>query len=248
VEAQQQMVDITTNNYQKAIEAFFGHYCSYALTIYFQELKAVKKVAPTADARQKLVKAGLPPELYNEDGTFDMDFESLATEYWVRAIPGSLVEMEDDKQMRILNQLFIPLSQSLPAMVNSGDPNMIRQAARAMQYIVTKQIELSGSSSAKDLGLLLIGGEEEVNDRDAKYLALEDEVHAVEGGVGSVLEMNEAALAQMQAQIALLRESQELILEALGANRNPSGNVEPENQEGSSPQLGSAATVMPASA
>jgi hypothetical protein len=40
VEAQQAMVDITTNNYQKAIESFFSHYCSYALTIYFQELKA----------------------------------------------------------------------------------------------------------------------------------------------------------------------------------------------------------------
>ena len=33
VEAQQAMVDITTNNYQKAIEAFFSHYCSYALTM-----------------------------------------------------------------------------------------------------------------------------------------------------------------------------------------------------------------------
>ena len=38
VEAQQAMVDITTNNYQKAIESFFSHYCSYALTLYFHEL------------------------------------------------------------------------------------------------------------------------------------------------------------------------------------------------------------------
>jgi hypothetical protein len=110
VEAQQAMVDITTNNYQKAIEAFFSHYCSYALTMYFQEMKAVKKVAPTAEARMKLLRAGLETSALNEDGTLDMDFEELATEYWVRAVPGSLIEMEDEKQLRILNQLFVPLS------------------------------------------------------------------------------------------------------------------------------------------
>ena len=43
VEAQQAMVDITTNNYQKAIESFFSHYCSYALTIYFQELQGCEE-------------------------------------------------------------------------------------------------------------------------------------------------------------------------------------------------------------
>ena len=115
VEAQQAMVDITTNNYQKAIESFFSHYCSYALTIYFQELRAVKRVAPTAEARLKLLRAGLETSALNEDGTLDMDFEDMAGEYWVRVVPGSLVEMEDEKQLRILNQLFIPLSQALPA-------------------------------------------------------------------------------------------------------------------------------------
>ena len=54
VEAQQGMVDITTNNYQKAIESFFSHYCSYALTMYFQELKGTKRITPTADALQLL--------------------------------------------------------------------------------------------------------------------------------------------------------------------------------------------------
>jgi hypothetical protein len=75
----------------------------------------------------------------------------------VRTVPGSLVEMEDEKQLRILNQLFIPLSQAMPAIASSGDQQMIAQAAKAMQYIVTKQIELSGSAMAKDLGLVMKG-------------------------------------------------------------------------------------------
>ena len=37
-----------------------------------------------------------------------------------------------------------------------------------MAYIVGKQIELSGSSSAKDIGLLWEGDVEAVDDRDQK--------------------------------------------------------------------------------
>ena len=170
VEAQQAMVDITTNNYQKAIESFFSHYCSYALTMYFQEMKAVKKVAPTAEARVKLFKAGFPTEALNDDGTLDMDFEDLATEYRVRVVPGSLVEMEDEKQLRILNQLFVPLSQAMPAIAQSGDQQMMAQAMKAMAYIVSKQIELSGSSSAKDIGLLWEGDVEAVDSSGSEDL------------------------------------------------------------------------------
>jgi hypothetical protein len=75
VEAQQAMVDITTNNYQKAIESFFSHYCSYALTIYFQEMKAVKQVSrPRTPGCAAL--AGLPTEAFSPDGTVEIDFES----------------------------------------------------------------------------------------------------------------------------------------------------------------------------
>src|SRR5690606_7560676 len=75
VEAQQQMVDITTNNYQKAIESFFSRYCSYALTMYFAELKSVKKVKPTADARKALLNAGMDPEMFDpETGELNIDF------------------------------------------------------------------------------------------------------------------------------------------------------------------------------
>ena len=237
VEAQQQMVDITTNNYQKAIESFFSHYCSYALTIYFHELKAVKKVVPTAEARIKLLRGGLPTEMVMKDGSIDMEFEKLATEYWVRTVPGSLVEMEDEKQLRILNELFVPLSQAMPAMAASQDQDMLRQAAKAMQYIISKQIELSGSQSAKDLGLVFNGDVEEVDERDRKITALEGGVHQIGTEMGGLMDMTTQAMAQMQEQIGLLAQAQEQILQKLGAPA-PSSAAQPEGNRNPSPQEG----------
>jgi hypothetical protein len=248
VEAQTAMVDITTNNYQKAIESFFSHYCSYALTLYFHELRAVKKVAPTAEARAKLLRGGLPTEKLNEDGTLDIDFEELAVEYWVRAVPGSLVEMEDEKQLRILNQLFVPLSQAMPALAASGDQQMIQQAAKAMQYIVKKQIELSGASSAFDIGLAFTGDPEQLDARDAKIAELETTVHESGIGMGELLAMNENAVAQLQEQMAMLREAQELIFDKLGVSSTTSGSAALENQGGLSTVPASPPSVLPASA
>ena len=227
VEAQQAMVDITTNNYQKAIESFFSHYCSYALTIYFQELRAVKKVSPTAEARVKLLNAGLPTDMLNDDGTLDMDFEELATEYWVRTVPGSLVEMEDEKQLRILNQLFVPLSQAMPALAAAQDQDMLAQAAKAMQYIIGKQIELSGSTSAKDLGLVFKGDVEQVDERDRRINALEAEIHTTQGGFTNSLDANATAISQLQEQISLLREAQELMM----GRQNPASGQQQGNPE-----------------
>jgi hypothetical protein len=248
VEAQQTMVDITTNNYQKAIESFFSHYCSYALTLYFHELQAVKKVAPTAEARVKLLRGGLPTERLNDDGTLDIDFEELATEYWVRAVPGSLVELEDEKQLRILNQLFVPLSQAMPALAASGDQAMIQQAAKAMQYIVKKQIELSGSAAAYDIGLAFTGDVEQLDERDRKIAAVESGINDVATGMLETLEMNDNALRLLQEQVAILGETQQVILEKLGATTpsSTSGMGNPGN--GNSPSLTGPATVMPASA
>jgi hypothetical protein len=237
VEAQQAMVDITTNNYQKAIESFFSHYCSYALTIYFQEMKAVKKVTPSADARAKLLSAGLETDAFNDDGSLDIDFEMLATEYWVRTVPGSLVEMEDEKQLRILNQMFIPLSQAMPAIAQSGDQAMIQQAAKAMQYIVTKQIELSGSALAKDLGLVLKGDIDAVDERDRRLALLEEKYSVTDSGMGELQSMNQALMAQLQEQMTMLRESQQLIMGKMGMVPPSSGNTEPTSGE---PPLGAA--------
>ena len=234
VEAQQAMVDITTNNYQKAIESFFSHYCSYALTMYFQEMRAVKKVAPTAEARMKLLRAGLPTDTLNEDGTLDVDFEELAIEYWVRAVPGSLIEMEDEKQLRILNQLFVPLSQAMPALAASGDQQMIQQAAKAMQYIVKKQIELSGASSAYDIGLAFTGDVEAIDERDRRIGLVESGINDVTEGVTDILDMNENALRLLQEQVSLQGQTLQVILEKLGAPSITSASQGGNSQGGQS--------------
>jgi len=237
VEAQQAMVDITTNNYQKAIEAFFSKYCSYALTIYFQELKAVKKVELTADSRNKLLNAGMPITELNEDGTYDVDYEKLATEYWVRTVPGSLIEMEDEKQLRILNQLFIPLSQSLPALVQSGDAEAVKRASMAMAFIVGKQIELSGASSAFDLKQLwLEGNVQEVTQHQRTIEDLENRVAGVSVQYNIDQAMQHEAITQLQEQMTLMAQNQQTLLEKLGVGAQPSENgnapVQPQVNNG----------------
>lgn len=233
VEAQEAMVDITTNNYQKAIEAFFSKYCSYALTIFFQELKAVQKVELTADSRSRLIGSGMKPELINDDNTFDVDFNELAVEYWVRTVPGSLTEMEDEKQLRILNQLFIPLSQALPALVQSGDQEAVRRATMAMAFIVGKQIELSGASSAYDLKKLWMEGDvEAIGAREKKIDEIEARVTGATELYEQDMQIQAAAITQLQEQIRLMAENQQALMDKLGVGSEPSENGNAPTQEG----------------
>lgn len=248
VEAQIAMVDITTNNYQKAIESFFSHYCSYALTMYFQELKAVKKVQPSADARIQLMNAGLDPKALGKDNTLDVDFEDMAIEYYVRCVPGSLVEMEDDKQLRVLNQLFVPLSQAMPALAAVQDQEMVGQAVKAMRFIIGKQIELSGSSSAKDIGLIWDGKDEEVTKKQAEFNALEEQLNGLSSENEEMQLQNQAMMLQMQKQISMLTQNQQTLLEKLGVLSPTTGADPNSSQQGNSTEVATAPNVMPASA
>lgn len=250
VEAQSAVIDVTTNDYQKAIESFFSHYCSYALTVYFQEMKAIKTVSPTAEARLRLIKAGFPENSFNDDGTLEMDFEKLATEYWVRCVPGSLTELEDEKQLRILNQLFVPLSQAMPALAAAQDPEALKHASAAMRYIITKEIELSGSTHARDLQDILTGATsvEEVDERDARIEQLEKVVGGINLQQEAELELNSKALVQMQEQMSLLMQSHQLLLQKLGVPGDESSTSTPETGVGSVDNSTSRPTVLPASA
>lgn len=225
VEAQQAMVDITTNNYQKAIESFFSHYCSYALTTYFEELKSAKKVTPSADARQKLVNAGLSPDKFNEEGELEIDFEELATEYFVRTVPGSLVELEDEKQIRVLNELFVPLSQAMPALAASQDPAALKNASAAMQFIIQKQIELSGSSHSTELRTLLKEGQtSELEQYQQQTAAMELSISGVLEQMLADREQQAQQMSAMQDQMMLMQEAQGLLLEKLGVMKEPSAS------------------------
>ena len=218
VEAQQGMVDITTNNYQKAIESFFSHYCSYALTMYFQELKGTKRITPTADARQALVGAGLDAELFNDAGDLDVSFSDMAVQYFVRCVPGSLVELEDEKQLRILQQIFVPLSQAMPALAASNDPELLKNMAATMQFIVQRTIELSGSNRSNDLRSLVTTGR---TDQDDKLFGLEEQINGLSATVETTASLVSSVVATQQ-QMSMLAETQGLILQALGAGNGQS--------------------------
>jgi hypothetical protein len=226
VAAQQQMVDITTNNYQKAIESFFSRYCSYALTIYFQELKGVKSVTPTADARQQLIAAGLPATAFK--GTeLEMDFSDLAVEYFVRAVPGSLTEMEDEKQLRILNELFIPLSQAMPALAAAQDQEALSHATAAMRFIIQKQLELSGSTHSTELKELMQNGV--TAEGSMKQLTAEDlETRLGEMTTQHAEDLEKMALMSsgLQEQVGLLAQGQQAMMGHLGI---PMEQSEPQN-------------------
>ena len=242
VNAQQQLVDITTNNYQKAIEQFFSHYCSYALTIYFQELSGIKKVTPSADARQKLLNAAqvmdeqgnvqnVFADAFEEDGSISIDFSDMATQYFVKCVPGSLVELEDEKQVRILNELFVPLSQAMPALAAVQDPKILSNAAQTMMYIIEKTIELSGSSRSSDLQTIFkTGNTQQFNEWQERAGALEQSIGGVAESTLAGLESSTIAIGQLQEQMKLMSETQGLILKKLGAPASSSAPGEPTEE------------------
>jgi hypothetical protein len=228
VEAQQQMVDITTNNYQKAIEAFFSRYCSYALTIYFHELKGIKEVTPTADTRAALLNGGMSAQDFDpEKGTLQIDFSDLATEYFVRTVPGSLVEMEDEKQLRILNQMFVPLSQAMPAIAAAQDPEALKHATKAMQFIIEKQLELSGSTHSKSISEIFTGGvTPESSARDEMQSVFDSKIEEVTVARSEESNQLAAAILQIQEQIALLAQSQGAMMQQIGVPMEQSAPVD----------------------
>jgi hypothetical protein len=240
VEAQQSMVDITTNNYQKAMEEFFSRYCSYALTLYFYELQAVKKITPTADVRKAMIDDGMPPEAFLhearvvqvegedgkthrksipadnsglKDGELKINFKELATLYYVQCVPGSLTELEDEKQLRILKEIFVPLSQALPALAEAGDTEGVRQGAAVMKYITMKTIEMSGSAHAGEIKKIFDG-------QDKEQQALRDKVDLLEQALGgqrteldvvnddqvSVLEGMQNTIKKLEETMAMLTQ------------------------------------------
>lgn len=232
VEAQEAMVDITTNNYQKAVENFFSHYCSYALTVYFQELKHIKRVTPNAEARVRLLSAGIEVDAFTDKGELELPWEDLALEYFVRCVPGSLVEMADEKELRVLNELFVPLSQAMPAIAQAQDEDMMKSAVQTMQYVMGKQIQLSGAADAKAIANVWKGDDIEViNARDQRIEALEEGLGGTTAEVDLELSQSGMAIAQLQNQVSELTRNFALLLEKLGVQGGGSGAEQPEQQQ-----------------
>jgi len=240
VDAQQQMVDITTNNYQKAMEQFFSRYCSYALTIYFQELKSTKSVTPTADVRKQMIDKGVPAEAFLhekqtivdpetgdkkvipaddsglKDGSLLIDFKDMAVIYYVQCVPGSLVELEDEKQLRILKEIFVPLSQALPAMAQAQDQDGFSAASKAMRYIIQKTIELSGSAHTAELAAIFEGDDEKATAMNDRLALLEEALGGAQSQVDEDTEVQLTVLEKMQESIANLAATTTALAQAAG--------------------------------
>lgn len=229
VEAQTEMVDITTNNYQKAVENFFSHYCSYAMCIYFEELKGTKKVTPNAEARLKLLKAGFPIEKINEDTKeIQMDFSDLAVQYFVRCVPGSLTELEDEKQVRVLQEMLVPISQSMPAIAALQDPDMTKAATLTIQYIMGQLIKLSGSADARAISDIWKGKDvAALSERDQKIADLESS----RDEVAEVLTESSAITAQtvmgLQQQVTALTDTMQALIGQLTPEQATTGAEQP---------------------
>jgi len=219
VEAQQQMVDITTNNYQKAVEHFFSQYCSHALTLYFAEMQSVRKLKVTADTRRQLLDAKMPEEMFDADGYLGVELKDMAVPYHVKCVPGSLVEMEDEKQLRILQEIFVPLSQAMPALAQTGDTAALANASAAMQFIVAKTIELSGSAHATELKTLWTDGvTPQLQEHAARVDRLEAGINTLVEPMAASNETMATAIGQLQEQMSQLVEAQGLLMQQLGVS------------------------------
>lgn len=229
VEAQVSMVDITTNNYQKAVENFFSHYCSYAMCIYFEELKGTKSVTPNAEARLKLLKAGFPVDKVNEKTKeIKIDFADLAVQYFVRCVPGSLTELEDEKQVRVLQEMLVPISQSMPAIAALQDPDMTKAATLTIQYIMGQLIKLSGSADARAISDIWKGKDAAaLSERDQKIADLESS----RDEVAEVLTDSSAVTAQtvmgLQSQVTALTDTMQALIQQLTPEQAPYGPEQP---------------------
>lgn len=239
VDAQTQLVDITTNNYQKAVENFFSHYCSYAMCIYFQELKSLKRMTPNAEARLKLLKAGLDPELVNkETNSIEIDFSQLAVEYFVRCIPGSLTELEDEKQVRVLQEMLIPVSQAMPAIAALNDPDMSKAATQTVQYVLGKLIELSGSNDAQAISKIWKGVDvAEISERDEKIAALESGTAEATEVLTHGTELTMAAVQSLQQQVSGIADALQALVEKITPQTEPSGTEQPVVPQEPAPEL-----------
>jgi hypothetical protein len=229
VEAQNAMVDITTNNYQKAVENFFSHYCSYSLCIYFEEMKSKTQVTPNAESRLKLLKAGLDPKEINEE-TFaiKIDFSKLAVEYFVRCVPGSLTELEDEKQVRVLQEMLVPVSQAMPAIASLQDPDMTKAATQTVRYIMGQLIKLSGSADAKAISDIWKGQDVAVvNERDQKIAELETGHTETAEIITETSQITAQTIQGLQQQLSGLVDVVESLVQKVTPQPEPSGPEQP---------------------
>jgi len=93
---------------------------------------------------------------------------------------------------------------------------VLNQAAMTMQYIISKQIELSGSESAKQLGLLWEGQTEAATAIDDRITDMETVIGGVSAQLDTEVGLQAQAIAQLQEQVMMLTANNQTLLEQLG--------------------------------
>ena len=167
-----------------------------------------------------------PEDFDPTEGTLKIDFNDLATEYFVRTVPGSLVELEDEKQLRILNQMFVPLSQAMPAIAAAQDQEALKFATDAMRFIIERQLELSGSTHSKNITEIFSGGKTpELTAREEMESVFDSRIEAVTVARSDESKQLVTAMSQLQEQISLLAESQGAMMQQIGIPTEQSAPV-----------------------
>src|SRR5690606_19786827 len=145
----------------------------------------------------------------------------------------------------ILNQLFVPLSQAMPALAASQDQAALANASAAMQYIIEKQIELSGSNRSNTLkSIMKTGMTPEVEQQEQRFQAMEDGINGTAEIVLQGQEQMTSVLAAQQEQINMLGQTMAAILERLGVPVEQSAQIEGNSTTGSVPAAAGADTVQ----
>jgi hypothetical protein len=137
--------------------------------------------------------------------------------------------MEDEKQLRILNQMFVPLSQAMPAIAAAQDAEALKHATKAMQFIIEKQLELSGSTHSKSIQEIFSGGvTPETTAREEMQRVFDSQIEEITVARSAESEQLAAAVLRIQEQIALLAEGQGAMMQQIGIPTEQSAPVAQE--------------------
>jgi hypothetical protein len=137
--------------------------------------------------------------------------------------------MEDEKQLRILNEMFVPLSQAMPAIAATQDQQALKFATDAMRFIIKKQLELSGSTHSQSIQEIFSGGmTPEFSAQEEMQSAFDARIEEIEVTRSAESEQLATAVLQIQEQIALLAQGQGAMMQQIGVPTEQSAPVAEE--------------------
>lgn len=204
VEAQVQAKDVSTNQYQKRIEAFFSEWANQALRMYINSMGGVHKLTVDEATRRRIFDIGRE-DLIDGD-KIEIDFDALSTSmlnFKVRT--GSLTERKEDKERAALNEMVQPFIQNLNGWSEQNRPvienEILLPCARRLLELSDTDI---GQSLAESLGthiakLMMSEMQQQI---DAQQQQIAQQGAQLEGIQGALPPDAQAQLAQGTMPVA----------------------------------------------